>query len=308
MNIDDLLCNKSVIRLAHIWIRNLEKQSLYPLVKNLPEALNDLKLNQHRVLLLWENKYDSYGIHHSIQSFKSDWSTQVQVQIRALHESTGQMLGILLCQVDNLIDRERLSALCLYDPCYPKAAPRLLDDDDNFRFGDYVILCAYSGQLAGVWNHAQWAGSLYQQEQFASASIDTQIQLSFLNHIIRSYSSLDRSEVNILKAKRKKLSRQLTHAMYESCHFYNSIGEHQTLSQLWSKAPMGTGDCCAPKLLVMASRFSLKVIGLAEFWWHPQKKHHKSYKYAELVAPCRERCVPLLPFLLKSKDQPFKTD
>ena len=112
---------------------------------------------------------------------------------------------------------------------------------------------------------------------------------------------MDKIKLKALKDKRKKLSRNLTKQMYDACYLYNSVGESKTLSQLWPKAPMGTGDCCAPKLLVMASRFSLKILGLAEFWWHPQRSNHKSYHYAQLVAPCRERCMPLLPFL--SKDQ-----
>ena len=62
--------------------------------------------------------------------------------------------------------------------------------------------------------------------------------------------------------------------------------------------PGGTGDCAAPKLFQYAFQNNLKPLALAEFWWggSPENgiRHH-----GEFYPPCRGKCQPILPFMLK---------
>lgn len=74
---------------------------------------------------------------------------------------------------------------------------------------------------------------------------------------------------------------------------------HEIFQRYHNKNPnVGTGECCAPKLLNFAFKNKLTPIAMAEFWWGaPHKKNirrHKNYYPA-----CTSRCGPLLKHLLK---------
>jgi len=60
---------------------------------------------------------------------------------------------------------------------------------------------------------------------------------------------------------------------------------------------MGTGDCCAPKLLHYAATHNLKPLAMAEFWWGPTSSSGDKVQ-GEFYGACVERCQPLMGFLL----------
>jgi len=108
------------------------------------------------------------------------------------------------------------------------------------------------------------------------------------------------SEINRLRSESKQLSQKLHSRVFETYRLQNSLGEVASVKSLFDgKAPPGgTGDCAAPKLLQFALTNNFKPLALAEFWWGDGPsdgiRHH-----GEFYSPCRGKCHPVLPFLIK---------
>ena len=111
------------------------------------------------------------------------------------------------------------------------------------------------------------------------------------------------NKINDLKAERRQLSQQLHDRVFETYRLQNSLGEVSSIKSLFDdKAPPGgTGDCAAPKLLQFAFQNKLMPLALAEFWYGGSPadgvRHH-----GEFYPPCRGKCQPILPFMLKGLD------
>lgn len=106
--------------------------------------------------------------------------------------------------------------------------------------------------------------------------------------------------IDSLKQKRKQLSRQLHRKVFENYRLVNKLGEQEPMLNLFDgKLPAGgTGDCAVPKLLQFAHQNKYKILAMAEFWWGAPPddgvRHH-----AHFYPPCRGKCHPILPFMLK---------
>lgn len=112
-----------------------------------------------------------------------------------------------------------------------------------------------------------------------------------------------RHQITQLKQQRRDLSKRLHDQVFDSYRLHNSLGEVATVRSLFDgkNPPSGTGDCAAPKLLQFAFNHQLKPLALAEFWWGEPPatgvRHH-----GNLYSPCRGKCHPILPFMLKGLD------
>jgi len=121
------------------------------------------------------------------------------------------------------------------------------------------------------------------------------------------------NEINRQKVARKQLSQRLHTQVFESYRLQNSLGEAASITSLFeSKTPPGgTGDCAAPKLFQFAFQNNLRPLALAEFWYGGAPpggvRHHGSF-----YPPCRGKCAPILPFLLRGLgvdlELPISTD
>ena len=100
-----------------------------------------------------------------------------------------------------------------------------------------------------------------------------------------------------LKTHRKKLSRTLTEKIHKNYYFHLPNSQKISLFDLWPKAPTGTGECCAPKLLSWCYQLNAKPLGLVEFWWDPKRQADDPVKF---YLPCRQRCVPILPIFFET--------
>jgi tRNA pseudouridine32 synthase / 23S rRNA pseudouridine746 synthase len=106
-----------------------------------------------------------------------------------------------------------------------------------------------------------------------------------------------------LKQRRKELSRQLQAQMHAVYSLTNFLGMSQTLQELMPEGlPTGTGDCCAPKLLHYAATRNLKPLAMAEFWWGDSSGDKIKGEFYEA---CRDRCQPLMGFLLSGLSVPL---
>lgn len=161
--------------------------------------------------------------------------------------------------------------------------------------GQVQHLKAYSGQLQGAWLRMGWAPPLFDPKVIAQASWETQTHLHVMNRLLTEKKQIDPQR---LKQGRRQRSQELTMVLLKTYHLKRRIQgklELQNLSILWPDAPLGTGDCCAPKLLSWAAELNLTPLGLVEFWWG---KERASYRPGGLYPPCSERCAPILPWLL----------
>lgn len=103
-----------------------------------------------------------------------------------------------------------------------------------------------------------------------------------------------------LKLARDRRAEQLRQALFDDYVLLNAHGEQQSMAGLFPdrRPPDGAGDCAAPKLLHFAYQQGLRPIALAQFWWGESPKasiRHHGYFYP----PCRSRCHPILPFMLR---------
>ncbi len=108
------------------------------------------------------------------------------------------------------------------------------------------------------------------------------------------------NQINDLKTAQLSFSDRLNKQLFSTYILSNRLGEKKTISQFFDNhtPPYGVGDCAAPKLIHYANQHNLKPLALAEFWWGASPKaairHHAHY-----YPPCRGKCSPILPFMLK---------
>ena len=109
--------------------------------------------------------------------------------------------------------------------------------------------------------------------------------------------------IQTLKRQRKTLSRQLQQQMHAVYRLTNFAGESSPLSALSATGlPTGTGDCAAPKLIHAAAVQGLRPLALAEFWWGPAEGDKEP---GQFYGACRDRCQPILGFLLSGLSDPW---
>lgn len=130
-----------------------------------------------------------------------------------------------------------------------------------------------------------------------------QLRLKWQEKLDRVQQYLDHNYddgIENLKTERQQFSQQLHDKVFETYRLKNALGEEASVKSLFDgKAPPGgTGDCAAPKLFQYAFQNNLTPLALAEFWWggSPENgvRHH-----GEFYPPCRGKCQPILPFMLK---------
>lgn len=98
-------------------------------------------------------------------------------------------------------------------------------------------------------------------------------------------------------------SRRLVQRLHDTYRIANLLGEARPLRSLFAprEPPSGAADCAAPKLLAAAQARGLRPIALAEFWWGPPPP--TGARVAGTYYPaCKEKCTPLLPFMLEGLD------
>ncbi len=118
---------------------------------------------------------------------------------------------------------------------------------------------------------------------------------SVLKPLERHLAALDRL--------RPLVSREAMRRIWDSYVLRNAAGETTTLRALFPNGdpPSGAGDCAAPKLLMHAHRLGLTPLALAEFWWGAPPPAGARVEGMYFPA-CKEKCAPILPFLLNGLD------
>ncbi len=187
------------------------------------------------------------------------------------------------------------------------------------RHGGTVILNAFSGQYNGRWLVPGWVPPVIDPDEFERTVTDIDRKIKELDIKIENPGT-DVSERKSYTAERKEISRKLMKDIHALYHLSNFMGERGKLTDIFERknikrgvpsgtgalkgtgVPSGTGDCCAPKLLNYAALNNLTPVSMAEFYYGLENRSGTK-KHKTFYPPCREKCIPILGFLLRGLDK-----
>ncbi|MFT5727034.1 MAG: hypothetical protein ACI8PB_001166 [Desulforhopalus sp.] len=105
---------------------------------------------------------------------------------------------------------------------------------------------------------------------------------------------------DLSKKKRRTYSQSMMFVFQDLYQLKNFKGDKQSILNVFYEdrgIPIGSGDCCAPKLLHAAAQKGLTPLGLTEFYFGKKNKsstkHHK-----EFYLSCKNKCQPILGYML----------
>lgn len=172
----------------------------------------------------------------------------------------------------------------------------LLAEDDQ---GALHVLKAFSCTHNGLWTVAGWVPPMQDEEMYRAYVAEGDRRTRPVNYRI---AALPKGSLIVeqLHANRVAISAEITAKIFSLYRPRNFKGESMALfeaSITGSKVAMGTGDCCAPKLLSHAQRLGLRPLSMAEFYMGKETLDGKRQD-GEFYPICKIRCEPILGFML----------
>ena len=203
-------------------------------------------------------------------------------------------------RIDLIQPEEKADTRCRTTPLFAAGAGKmlglLLGRDTH---GNEQRLLAFSGMYNGLWLIDGWVEPVFNLPDFLALHGPAEKKISTLSAQLASLPP-SAPERNMLRKKRRELSRQNMAAIHALYTLRNFRGEEQSLTSFFSTTsgpPSGTGDCCAPKLLHQAQRLRLRPFSMAEFYWGGSNAS-ASRLHGHRYAPCASKCQPILGFQL----------
>lgn len=199
--------------------------------------------------------------------------------------------------------RDGFSTAHLLEPAAGKMFGVMVCQDGS---GQQGVLHAFSGEWDTWETPAGWVPSSGFLHEYAADRLQTEAAVADLTRQIDELKQMPtskpiRRQIEMIKIERGGLSRALTEKIHDAYRFENALGETLPLRDVdtgGSRPPTGMGDCCAPKLLQAAIRRRLTPLSMVEFWWGSPSVMYPRTEGAYYGA-CREKCYPLLGFLLR---------
>ena len=164
--------------------------------------------------------------------------------------------------------------------------------------GQRSFLYSFSGQYNGRWTLPGWAPPLFDIDRFTNLNDPVEHRIKEIGAQIEQQT--DNTTRRELSETRKELSRELMKTIHGLYRLHNFSGQIASLNEAVGTSdtlPTGIGDCCAPKLLNQAAQRGYSPLSIAEFYFGrstPSGTRH----HGEFYEPCREKCSPILGFLL----------
>lgn len=188
------------------------------------------------------------------------------LDVACLHEGRGKMFGVLVAEDPNT--------------------------------GHEVVLKAFAGKIRSYgWQLDGWVDPIVVPEQIPRfvELRDSVSQVSLEMDQCRQQEQ----EWNRLKRIRTEMSREALAVLRSEQKVVNFRGESSTLDDIFTtpgKMPVGTGECCATKLVAAASSRNLQPTGIAEFFLGKSK--HRRVEDGLFYDSCEARCEKVLGFML----------
>jgi len=204
-------------------------------------------------------------------------------------------------RVDFDFPLEESNPLCSTDILYSRLGQMFGVLVCHDSFGKEVVLKAFSYKHGGlVWHVSGWVPTLADPDAYDAT---VEFGNSLIHPLTAQINLLEKTDPcrEPLVEERKRHSHRIMDDLYNLYRVQNCVGEHKLLHEVFysdqPKMPMGTGDCCAPKLLNHAALLGLKPISMAEFYWG--KSSHDGLRNEGFFYPaCTRRCQPILGFFL----------
>jgi len=170
--------------------------------------------------------------------------------------------------------------------------------------GNEVVLKAFSYKHNNLWSVDGWVPALADADLYDATVARGNSLIHPLTDQINELDKTDPARAGLIE-ERKKHSHRIMDDLYSLYKVQNFRGETRFLDDVFHstqpKMPMGTGDCCAPKLLNYAAQHGLRPVSLAEFYWG--KSSHDGLRNEGVFYPaCERRCQPILGFMLCGAD------
>lgn len=105
---------------------------------------------------------------------------------------------------------------------------------------------------------------------------------------------------DLSKKKRRTYSQSMMFVFQDLYQLQNFKGDKQSILKVFYDdrgIPIGSGDCCAPKLLHAAAHKGLTPLGLTEFYFGKENKSSTKY-HKEFYSCCKNKCQPILGYML----------
>lgn len=206
----------------------------------------------------------------SIDLFFSGESRNPKLSTDYLYgEALGQMFGVMLCK---------------------------------HRDGTRGLLHAFSCQYNGMLDVTGWVPPLFDPKETLALSCGIEKEIKSLSREMEQHQEGSSVRIRLME-KRRFLSQSLMKDLHSRYRLNNFRGEICSLPEVFNGKgiPTGSGDCCAPKLLNYAARHGLKPLGLSEFYWGRENRSG-SRQQGMFYPPCKEKCDPILGFMLCGLD------
>ena len=110
-----------------------------------------------------------------------------------------------------------------------------------------------------------------------------------------AYKTLDLSKKN-----RRTYSQSMMFVVQDLYQLLNFKGNQRSILNVFYEdrgIPIGSGDCCAPKLLHAAAKKNLTPLGLSEFYFGKENKSSTRF-HKEFYPGCKNKCQPILGYML----------
>ncbi len=106
--------------------------------------------------------------------------------------------------------------------------------------------------------------------------------------------------LDLSKKNRRTYSQSMMFVVQDLYQLLNFKGNQRSILDVFYKdggIPIGSGDCCAPKLLHAAAQKGLTPLGLTEFYFGKKNKSSTRF-HKEFYSGCKNKCQPILGYML----------
>jgi len=162
-------------------------------------------------------------------------------------------------------------------------------------YGNEVVLKGFSYNYSEHWTLKGWVPPLFDPIEYEKISQKGNERIYPLTDLIKDLP-LNTFKRNALVKKRREVSQEIMQDYFDLYRVTTPQGDVKNLRDVFylkKQIPMGTGDCCAPKLLAEAYRQKLKPISIAEFYLGNPGKDGKRQS-GQFYSSCEGKCHPIL--------------